>query len=200
MKDVKEQWFKQLVATAQHDWLTRSFSSIDPDALEASIVVYDRYASESPDLGQSAAQLRSLLDKCRTYQLACHTLDQEYNPGEVSRMSASIESLLNSESDASRKQELEDVYKKLNNYWARVARCQKLIRSIDESIQSKDKSLWRDFVDLVINDEEAKTLTLTAINSIPWLKDQFEKYRAAVLEKGTEPNEYRTRILGLTAK
>lgn len=201
LSDVKEQWFKQLVATAQNDWLNRSFSSINPAALEESLAVYERYASESRELEQSAAQLKGLLEKTRTYQEASRAVQVEYNPAEVNRLVSSVSSMIETESNSTRKQELEDVHEKLKNYWARVSRCQDLIRSIDESLESVKSSVrWAGIVEDVIKEEEDNFATLTAINSIPWLKDQFESYRKAVLEKGTAPNEFRTRLLGLTAR
>ena len=201
LSDVKEQWFKQLVATAQNDWLNRSFSSIDPAVLEESLAVYERYASESQALQQCAGQLKELLEKTRTYRDASQALNVEYYPVEVNRLASWAQSSLAGESNPSRKQELADVYDKLYNYWARISMCQDLIRSIDENLKGvNSKVRWPGIVEDVIKEEEENFATLTAIHSIPWLKEQFENYRNAVLEKGTEPNEFRSRILGLTAR
>lgn len=198
---VKEAWFSQLVASAETDWLTRPFAQIDPMALRMAKAPYEEFGSDNADVRVAGEKLQVLLDDLKTYQDARGLLENPYDKAAAQSYLDLALSAVSKDACTLRKDEWAAVIDGLENYGARVEMCQDLVKSIEESLVGKAASRWKTVIENTIQEEEDSFGTKTAIDSIPWLKQQFEGYCEIAKTLGPNlQNQFRDAILNVAVK
>lgn len=194
LADIREQWFRQLVAEADAKWLTKPYSEIGVDDLQTSMAPYQQYAGANQDIQKTYEELQQLLKETRLYRKGEDALSKPFDLEAVESLLEELK-LTQGSMQSFRKQDVDNLVRRFEYYGLSIRSVQRLISRIET--ESKGIAGFEYRVDDLINDVNDNLGTVSRLESYPWLKEQFEAYRQYIKKNGVEDNEYRQTIMNL---
>ena len=195
LADIREQWFRQLVAEADAKWLTKPYSEIRVDDLQTSMAPYQQYAGANQDIQKTYEELQQLLTETRLYRKGEDALSKPFDLEAVESLLEELKLTQRSLQQSFRKQDVDNLVSLFEDYGLNIRTVQRLIARIETKYKGVPGSEF--LVEDLIKAENDDLGTVDMLESYPWLKEQFEAYRQYMKKNGVEENEYGQTIMNL---
>lgn len=198
--DIKVVWLDNMVADA-NQWLSSSFDNLNTATLNEALPNYEKNRNESEDLNVAYNALLALKANSDLYSEAKSMLSTRYDAESVKHLSDEGTKAMDSDNNVQRQAEWTAVLELLSHYGDYYEVMKDVIQSIEEEIKDASPTRWRGIQDRILQTENDRYNTELYINSIPWLNEQWNKYKTAVSE-GSEnrKNEAKNEIDGTSVQ
>lgn len=160
-------------------WMKKSFAELraDSTAFEKAMNDYAEFAGQDSDVAAAKKKMDVLKQELAVYMNALKVLEEKFELQRVNAALAKVSSLLDKTDVEGKKKELDEVRKKLKNYGTIVELFQDMVKSFKESGKAAPEDTEYDYTMIeVLLKQQQDDDNITAYNSIPWLKEQFEEY------------------------
>lgn len=197
--DIKVVWLDNMVADA-NQWLSSSFDNLNTATLNEALPNYEKNRNESEDLNDAYNALIALKANSDLYSEARLMLSTRYDAENVKYLFEEGTKAKESDINVMRQAEWTTVLELLSNYGDYYEVMKDLVTNIEDAIKDASSTRWRGIQDSILQRENDRYDTELYINSIPWLSEQWNKYKTAVSE-GSEnrKNEAKKEIDGISA-
>ena len=179
LKAFKGRMIAELARNADSVWMKKSFAELlaDDAAFEKAMKDYTDFADQDTTVAAAKEKMDALKQELAVYMNALKVLEEKFDKTKVKDALNEIDSLLAKTDVEGKKKELDEVRKKLDDYAAIVQLFQDMVKSFKESGKAAPEDTEYDYTMIeVLLKQQQDDDNITAYNSIPWLKGQFEEY------------------------
>lgn len=184
LADIKSVMIDNMVRDA-NQWLSSSFANLNISTLVEALPKYEKYLSESKDIEDVYSALKALKTNSDLYANAQEALHVRYNTESIKSLIEEGTKAKNLENNTQRQAEWEAVLNLLSNYGDYYEVLRDLVKIINDEISGASPSRWSGIQKNILDTENEQYKTESYIESIPWLKEQWNKYKTAV-ERGKQ--------------
>ncbi len=197
LNEFKAMWLAQLANGVEEKWLNKGYSAIDLSELKQEYVQYERFAEWDPKVAEARDKMKVLLNEVRIYVEGQRLIALKYDKKSVEETAEKLKGLAVKGKDQTKEEELELLYRKLDDYGIIIEIFQDIIAAVDKEISGTSSSLsaWP-LVKAVIKQNEDNG-SIAAIKDIPWLAEQYESYYEALRKDCLGNNPARNLIKSL---
>lgn len=198
LSQFKKEYLVMLAKNVDTDWMNKKLSEINLVELDYAIKNYSQYSSEDPRLNDAVKKLRTLRHNTEVYNQVVEALNSQYNAAKVSALQKEINIVSNSLTNPKQADEVDEVSFQLFDYPGAVKAFKDIIAAVDKETNAEDTpaAAFAMADDLLQNDADIQR-KLKQVNSIPWLKEQYQRYYASLKKDAKGPNATRSLILSL---
>ena len=179
LNSFKRRMVADLAKDVDDVWMKKSFDELlaDSTAFRKAMKDYADFAGQDSDVAKAKEKMEALEKELAVYMNALKVLEEKFELQRVNAALNEVDSLLAKTDVESKKKELDKVRKKLNNYAPIVELFQDMVRSFKENgkVSPEDTEYDYNLIEALLK-KQREYDNITAYNSIPWLKRQFEKY------------------------
>ena len=193
----RQMWLAEQVEKVETQWLSKNYPDIDMSELERTIQTYQEFVSDQR-IADARNKLLALQEECRIYQNGDKLIKSPYDAAQVKAAATAVKALRDKITNANKKTTLSTLYRLLNDYGVTVEIFQDAIKAVDKQLSGQDQHriAWP-LVKATLDKQEKDYKYISAIKDIPWLKDQYEAYEAALKKDCLAPNPIHDLILNL---
>ena len=179
MEDIKAVMLDNMLKEA-NQWLSSSFANLSISTLMEALPKYEKYLSESKDLEDAYNALMVLKTNADLYSRAQAALHVRYNKENVNGLFEEGTKARELDNNNLRLAEWDAVLKLLSNYGDYYEVLRDLVSIINKEIEEAKPGRWMEKLRIILKTENDRYQTESYIESIPWLKEQWGKYKTAV--------------------
>ncbi len=184
----KVKWLKDLAANVDNEWLSKKYSQVDMARLEDAYAQYEEFGKNDKEVAAARDKMTPFVEKCRLFAKGTAAINSPYDKVLVDSIVPGVLRMRDAEQDQANKDDLIALARQLGDYKQIVGAFQDLKKDIDNVIAKrpgdKHKVVYPMVKAVISNytDDE----TIDAIQDIPYLKQQYEKYTEALKEDCTK--------------
>lgn len=201
LQGFRAMWVSSLVESVDSYWLAMPYSQIVPDKMQelTSLTHLCRqYAPTDGKIKKALSSLQALEAECIIYQKGDSLINSQYDKGMVNNSAASVASLRDRTKDDAKREELDSIYKILNDYGAALSAFKRVVRAVDAITDGKTnpKGTFIE-VEAELKRQEEDYERISAIEEVPWLRRQYNEYYKALKKNCLGKNTARDLIISL---
>lgn len=198
LQNFRKLWIADLAKSVDEQWMKKPFSQIDVAELEKIYQQCEEFAKTDKKIAEAADKIKLLLNDYKIYQQGLNAISSPYDASSVQSIASSVKVIRDRIVDEVKKEELEAIIGKLDDYSITVKIFQDVIKSVDKAIEGQDRhrAAWP-LVKAAIDKQEKDTESISAIKDIPWLENQYNAYYAAIEKNCLSSNPIREAILAI---
>lgn len=193
----KAKWLAQLADDVDAKWLNKGYSAIDLSVLEQDYALYEQFAEWDPKVAVARDKIKILLAEMQIYAEGQRLIASKYDKVRVSEAAGKVKALIAQSKDQTKKEELELLYRKLDDYGITIKIFKKVIDAVDREIRGESSSSGAWPLAKVVIKQQEDDDSIAAIKNIPWLAEQYELYYEALRNNCLGENPARDLIKSL---
>lgn len=195
--DFKAKYMAGMVESIDKKWMGLSYSQINLPELKAQLDEFNKYASADPRIADGAKKLQKLYDEAVVYDNGIVAISSPYDDATVTKALADVNALAKTTTDKKKKEELDDLATKLDNYNPIVGIFQYVIQAIDEQVAGRKHSAALPLVKIRLSKLDEEDDFIKPLQDIPWTKEQYEIYYNALMKDCTASNLAREAVMNI---
>lgn len=188
----------QMAESVDEKWLNKAYADVDSVALETDFAQYDQYAPMDTAVAQARDKLAAFVANVRLYRQGRKAVHSKYEADVVSPLIEPMRALRNRLPEGSNKDDVANICWQLDNYAITVEIFQDVIKAVNKAVEGQKtaKAAWY-LAQAELNKQEKESEYISAIQDIPWLKEQYGVYYKLLEKDASKPNEVGEKILKL---
>lgn len=190
LEEFKIKWLTELAESVNETWLNKTYSAIQLPQLEVAYAQYEKYADADPKVSEARDLLKHLLENCRLYSQGIEAVNTSYDSAKVESLVRPMRELRDATTNPEKKKELEILTQQLFDYQITVEIFQEVMDAVGSEIKKLEPTEHKIALPIVkatLKKKEDDEGYISAIQNIPWLNGEFEKYKKSLEEDCLNP-------------
>lgn len=194
----RAKWLAELAGEVDEKWLNKPYSAIDLAQLETDYQQYEEFATADTRVAEARNKLKPFVENVRLYAQATEAVHSPYDKAKVASLIPSLRTLCDRCTEQQGAKEVKSLFWQLDNYAVTVEIFQDVIKEIQKVIKNETEHQFAwPLVQATLDKLEKESSFITALDEIPWLKEQSKTYRESLATNCVQPNAIADKIMAL---
>lgn len=194
----RAKWLAELASEVDGKWLNKPYPAVDLTQLEADYQQYEEFAAADARVAEARNKLKPFVENVRLYVQAAEAVNSPYDKTKVESLIPALRTLRNQCTEQQGATEVKLLFWQLDNYAMTVKIFQKVIKAVQEVVNNETEHLFAwPLVQATLKKLEKESSYITALDEIPWLKEQSKAYRESLATNCVQPNAIADKIMAL---
>lgn len=194
----RAKWLAELAGEVDGKWLNKPYPTTDLAQLEADYRQYEEFAAADARVAEARDKLKPFVENVRLYAQATEAVHSPYDKAKVASLIPALRTLRDHCTEQQGAKEVKALFWQLDNYAVTVEIFQDVIKAVQGAIhnETEHQFAWP-LVQATLDKLEKESNLITALDEIPWLKEQSKAYRESLATNCVQPNAIADKIMAL---